>query len=145
VVAALLLAMVAPIAIGANDRQAAQASAPQPGAVLRRLYQIIPQAGSTKVGRPAWPTTEQWWRLAKVACTTNEFHDNVHEYETTVDDLLSLTGIPNPYRYQSSVLELSRQIYEFKQQGGLVYEFETTLFCAKADRQVKRYVGTPSR
>jgi hypothetical protein len=141
VIAALLLGVVGPTVTTPERRQVAKASALNLRAVFRSLDDIIPRSGWTRTGRPAHLTDQQRWQLANVACTVHQVHDNVHEYESEADYLLSQLGWVNPYRFQSPVLELSRRIYQFKQDGEVVYEAGTQVFCDQAKQNVKLYAA----
>ena len=137
VVAALLLAVVAP-AVNPPNRQVAEANTVNWEEVVAALDRIIPRTGWMRTGRPAYLTAEQRWRLAKVACEVNELHDDLYEYEPEVSSLLSAVDLPNPYRFQSPVLTLSRRIYEFKDAAGPAYEVGSQMFCDHADRRVEQ-------
>ena len=138
----LLVAMAAPMFSGTGSRKAAQASAPDPWAVVRQLESVLPKLGLTRVGRPAYPTPRQRWQLAKVACTTSNLNDKVHNFEPVIDGLLAQTGIPSQYRYQPRVLEFSRELYDLNQDGGWAFTVGSTWFCQRADDKVKWYAGT---
>jgi hypothetical protein len=56
VAGALLVAMAAPLFTGAGNRQAAQASAPDPWGGRPAARERHPKLGLTRVGRPAYPT-----------------------------------------------------------------------------------------
>jgi hypothetical protein len=129
VAGALLVAMAAPIFT--SNRQAAQASASNPWAVVRQLESAFPRLHPL-----------QQWRLAKVACKTSNLHDKVHEFDPVIDGLLAQTGVPAEYRYRPWVLELSRDLYDLKQDGGWVYTVGSAWFCQRADNKVKWYAGT---
>jgi hypothetical protein len=132
VITTLLVAVVAP-AVNPPTRQVAEAGTLNWEEVFATLDRVIPRTGWTRTGRPAFLTVEQRWRLAKVACEVNEVHDNVYEYEPEVSALLSELDLPNPYRFQSPVLTLTRQIYEFKDAAGPAYEVGSQMFCDHAD------------
>jgi hypothetical protein len=145
VVAALLLAVVAPTVTTADHRQAAEAGAMDWRAAYRTLAGIIPRTGWTRTHRPASLADRQWWQVAHVACRVNEAHDNVYEYETEVDYLLSQLGWPNPYRYQSPALELSRRIHQYKEDAGSAYEYGSQVFCSSAERFAKPHAAATTR
>jgi hypothetical protein len=142
VVAALLVSVVGPTAITAGNRQDAEASAPDWRAAYRALDNIIPRTGWTRTGRSVALTPQRRWQLANVACTVNEVHDNVYEYEDEVDYLLSELGWFNPYRFQSPTLELSRRIYQFKDDSGPMYDYGSQVFCDYAKDIVEQYAAT---
>jgi hypothetical protein len=134
VVAALLVATVAPTVT--TNRQVAQASALDGRAVARTLDAILPVAARVRAGRPAFLTELQRLRLAKVACTVNKAHDFVHEYH--VDRLVWELDVPGAYRYQDSVLTLSQQIHEYKDDAGAVYELGSELYCDTVDARLEQ-------
>ena len=142
VVAALLIAVVAPTVTGADNRQAAEASAPDWRAAYRALDNIIPRTGWTRTRRSVSLTPQRRWQLANVACKVNEVHDNVYEYEGEVDYLLSELDWFNPYRFQSPTLELSRRIYQFKQEAGPMYDYGSQAFCDDAKEIVEQHAAT---
>jgi hypothetical protein len=143
VVAALLLGVVGPVVAADGDRQAAQAGAVDARKVFRLLDEIIPRTGWTRTGRPAFLAPQQRWKLANLACTVNQAHDNVYEYEPVVDELLLQLDLPSPYRYQSPVLALSQRIHQYKEDLGAVYEIGSEGFCEFAEWRADQHaVGT---
>ena len=140
VVAALLVAVVAP-AVNPPTRQVAVAGPvnwEEVGEVVATLDRTIPKTGWTRTGRPAFPTAPQRLTLEKVACKVNGLHDNLYDYEPAVDTVLSDLDLPNPYRFQSQVVTLSRQLHEFKDDIGPAYQIGTARFCGRAGWSVER-------
>jgi hypothetical protein len=150
VTAALLVAVVAPTLSGAQGtgRAALASGAVTAGAVpvdpgdvmagVRWLESIIPTAGRVRAGRSSFFTKEQRWRLMSVACTVNDVHGYV--YESDIDerlwDLEPL--VPGAYRQQGSVLELSEQIDEGREDLGSSFGQATARFCHNVGRRVDR-------
>jgi hypothetical protein len=138
VVAALLLGAVGPI-VSAGEHQAAQASTVDTRKVFRLLDEIIPRTGWTRTGRPAFLAPQQRWTLADLACTVNQAHDNVDDYEPVVDSLLQQVDLPSPYRFQSPVVTLSQRIHQYKEDAGLVYELGSEAFCDYAEWRAEEH------
>jgi hypothetical protein len=144
VVAALLLAVVAPTVTAADNRQVAEASTLDWRAAVRALDSIIPRTGDLRNGKSAFLTVPERWQLAKVACTVNQRHDQVHKFESAADSLLGQVDLADlsPYRFQSPVLELSRRLHRFKQDAGPVYGYGSKAFCDLAEYNVKLHAST---
>ena len=142
---ALLVGVILSTFVVDGNRQTAQASTVDGGKIYRLLDEILPKAGLLRAGRPAPFTVTQRWRLADIACTVNELHDNVYEYEPVVNDLLLAADLPNPYRFQSPVLTLSQRIHRFKEDAGLAYTLGSETFCEYADWRVDRPASGATR
>jgi hypothetical protein len=141
VVAALLLGAVGPVIAADGNRQAAQASTVdmrEVSRVYQELERIIPRTGWMRNGRPAFLAPPMRWRLEKVACTVNQAHDLVYDYQ--VDDQLrqQFDLGDDAWRYQSALLRLSDQLQVWKQGAGPVYEQGSEWFCDHVDERLEQ-------
>jgi hypothetical protein len=140
VVAALLLGVVGPTVAAGGNRQPAQASTVDMREVTKvsqTLERFIPSTGWMRNGRPASLAPPVRWRLQKVACTVNQAHDLVYEYQVD-DQLWQLDLGDDVWRYQSALLGLSDQIEQWKQGAGDVYERGSNWFCDRVDKRLEQ-------
>jgi hypothetical protein len=106
-------------------------------AVTRRLEATIPDAAQSPTGRTAL-TDEQRLKLMHVACKVNEAHDFAHEYR--IDELLRTLDpqVPGAVRVRDSVLDLSSDIADAKEDADLAYEVGSEVFCEEVKYQVEQ-------
>ena len=136
VVAALLVAVVAP-AVNPPTRQVAEAGTVNWEEVVATLDRTIPRTGWMRNGRPAFLAPPMRWRLEKAACTVNQAHDLVYEYQ--VDDQLRQLDLgDDAWRYQSALLRLSDRIEQWKQGAGDVYKQGSEWFCDHVDERLEQ-------
>jgi len=140
VVAALLVAVVGPTVTAGGDRQAAQASTVDMREVTKvsqALERIIPRTGLMRNGRPASLAPPMRWRLQKVACTVNQAHDLVYEYQLD-EQLWRLDLGEDAWRYQSALLRLSDRLQQFKESAGDAFEQGSERFCHHVDERLEQ-------